>query len=501
MGVVGSDDVFVADAALNLIDKGWALPAEHHGARIGLWLPLVPTFAAFRTGDWQVAWFPLVCGLGIVALAFAIGQRLFGRAVGLAAGLLAATFPLDVLNSTTLYPDLPLGTVSALAFYVALRAEESRRPWLVAIAAGLLWGYAYLVKIEAAMLLFAMVALWPCGIVRFRTLAIIGATVAAVIVAENLIYYAASGEILYRLTHIAATRIDTAGTTAADLEHYGAGGLWVFPKSWFITFYDFGLHYYLMFAGLLFLLFRPTRPALLVLLWAGAFLLWLEFGGNPLAATYHFKSHLSRYCSMLSVPMAIAGAYFAVRVLGAARRWLGGAALAGVVAVAVFMCNFDQLNYETETAVKLGLHEAAAKGWSPLTGDLTTATLARFFWWHRPELAVRSIARSDIAPDGGLPGAQGYVMVSPPRLEYQHKRYGWPTVSLDWLQRCGQHLLTIGNPMPGIAYKQLEAMASLGSMIPKLGPQIQETARDVLNPNDLVAFRLPADRPAACRAG
>lgn len=488
-GLVGADDVSVAQAALRWLEDGPQLPTGHYSARIGLVAPQAVVFGLFGVGEWQLALLPLLWSLGGIALAYAIGARLFGRPTGLVAALVLAVFPLDIGQATTFVPDMPLGTTMALAVWLAMLGTNRQHRWAWGLLAGLAWGFAYLIKVEAFFLGFAFLGLalqdrraWPVVIPA-------GFVALAVVAVETLVYYSAMDVLFYRLQLI-------DGVQMAVREEYSGGQLWVFPKAWFVTVYEFGLHYYAMFAGLLAILWRRERRGILLMAWIVAFLLWLQFGFNPFSGTFSFKSHLLRYCAMISVPMAVVIAYFLWQVLPGRVRWAG---LGVVVAAGLFFANFNQLNLERQAATKQAISAAVENGWFPLYLDRTSYFIAAYMLYDRPERAqIHMLQRHDFAEGETeiVPVEQidGYVLLNRGFMLFANRRYFMTTLEAGDFERNAETVLTVDNPMPGLAYAQAQLLAALAAPLPVIGDKVGTTVSELLEPNDVIVLH---HRPAA----
>jgi 4-amino-4-deoxy-L-arabinose transferase-like glycosyltransferase len=407
VGIVGSDDVAISALASRLLESGPWVPETHYQARIGLSYPLAVIYAVFGVGEWQTVVIPFCAGVLSVILTFLIAERLCGGKAALLAALVIAVFPLDVAAATQLMPDLPLGVVLAASFYFALLALESDRGVVWAAVAGLTWGYAYLIKIEAAFLAVPMFVLLLANLPKWRVVLWVFAGAAAVVATESIVYWIGGGEIVQRLA-----AVSNQGNLKATRE-FSASQLWVFPKSWFVTFYAFGLHYYLLFAALIWVLIGRVKALYVVAAWAAVYLLWLQFGGNPFSGSYHVKSHLDRYCSMLSVPMAVLIGAFLQRVLELRPR-MGALVLGGTLAAGLFFISFNTLSFERQDATKIAIDYARKENLFPLYMDRTSYAIAGIYMNQDPRFVeVRTAQDYDFQAQKmqlvDLKQADGYV--------------------------------------------------------------------------------------------
>lgn len=486
-GLIGSDDMFHAIAVLDILENGFSLPAGHHAARFGLFLPAMPVFAAFGLGDWQMAITPLLWSILSIFLAYWLGAYCLGRQGGLLAALMVAVFPLDIQQATRFYPDLPMGVCSALSVFVFLAAERYERRTLGAVLAGLIWGYAYLIKIEAAFLGFAYLALLIEDRRRFASIVVAGLCALAIVAIENAIYYSETGTLFYRLTNI----VDNVKTR----ESASMRSLWAFPKSWFVTFYEFGLQYYLFFLGLALALLRRKTNLLLPAMWSLAMLAWLQFGFNPMAEFSGFKTHLSRYCSMISVPVAIVSAYVFLFFQPYLHRFLVPLAVAGTVAVALFMANFNSLSLERQIATKIALREAERNNWFPLYLDSYSYTFAQFIWRDTSRAnQLHTLQDHDLTAGKttlvDLNAVDGYVLVNQDSMRFRLDRYFEQPVDVSAAEQMGPRVFSVDNPLGALAYLQARFFLLAAKAVPPVGQLFGDTARHILQGEEVLVIDL-----------
>ena len=486
VGFYGADDASLASAALSTLQDGFRVPQSHYTGRIGLILPQAALFAVFGTGEWQMAVLPLGFSILGIWMAYAIGGILAGRRVGLIAAIVLALFPLELAFASSLYPDLPLGAMLAVSVYWALRARTAESPYPWAIASGLAWGYAYLIKIEAGLLLFVFLAMVYQTPRFWRTALVIAISCGCIFLAENAAYFAMTGRILHRLRVIAEM-----GGSAISKE-YSGGSLWGFPKAWFVTFYQFGLHYYLLLFGSLWAIAARRRELYLPLIWLFVYLGWLQFGGNPFSGSYSFKSHLQRYCLMVGVPMAIVVAAFLHRLSERLPRQASYAGAAGLVAVSLFMINFNVLGSEREEATKLGLRYAVENKLFPLYLDKTSFDIADFLLEGRDEQRrIHPIQRHDFrtgrTQNIDLRTVSGYVLLNRGFMLYKKRRYFMDMVEIGNDTAGWRPVHSIDNPMNGVAYAQARLLRALASLLPSaLRTKIAGTTDELLMEDDVV---------------
>lgn len=488
-GIGSADDVFVGNAALRVFEEGPYLPTSHYTARLSLIYPLVGIFTVFGVGEWQMAILPLLSSLAAIALAGLFANRYFGKRAALWALVAGALFPLDVFFSTQLMPDLPLGTMLAGGLYCALRAtDNTRRAAIWAISSGLLWGGAYLIKIEAAFLLIPMAYLyWSYG--RNWRLALLTAAGCAVfVVGENIVYWALTGEVLYRLKIIA----ESAPITVSDA--YGAQQLWVFPKAWFLTAYQFSLHYYLLFMAMVTVLLRRERSGYLMVIWAATFLIWLQFGMNPFADHIEFKSHLQRYCLMLAVPTYALIGYQLDLIqnrlpkigAGFASLWLAGS---------LFLVTFNCLGGERDEATKQAFKRWPYGKEAPIYMDSGSHTIGRFLYygdsWSEKFRQAYShdfhTARTEIVD---IATVDGYLMLNRGFVAFSSNRYFVQGIAAEKVAAHCKLAMTVDNPSYGVSYTAARLLRKGAGLVPiaSLRGKIEGTADELLMGADVSVY-------------
>jgi hypothetical protein len=150
-GFIASDDILYTTAARKLAETGmlWPDPGAHE-ARL-----LMIGWCAFA-GFWvehdvqAVAASFIFFHQALNVLTFALGRHVLGPRVGLLAAAFSAAFPLLVVFSTTILPDIPM-TVCFVAALLALRSADAWRPGgrrdgLLLALSGAMVGLAYLAK-------------------------------------------------------------------------------------------------------------------------------------------------------------------------------------------------------------------------------------------------------------------------------------------------------------------------------------------------------------------
>ncbi|MEA3458234.1 MAG: glycosyltransferase family 39 protein [Candidatus Thermoplasmatota archaeon] len=490
-GTVGADDLSIADHAIGIVEHGLTIPQSHYSLRTGITIPLAGIFAVFGVGELQLAILPFTFSLLGIYLAYQIGRHIAGHEVGLLSSLLLAIYPLDVLYSTRLFPDLPLGVTLALSFYLALKARESKCSKAYLIASGVVWGYAYLIKVEAVFMGLVFVAMALYDRAFWRQILFIILIFGAVVLAENIVYFINTGDILYRLQVIKKISMKAS-------KEYSMSQLWIFPKAWFITFYEFGLYYYFLFIASAWAVVKRQKVLYLPLIWVSVYLIWLEFGtGNPFAPIYSPKSHLLRYCVMINVPVVIIIGYFIWKIGILHKRFIQIIVVVLLLLPAIFFIQFNTLSSERETATKLGSRYALEHNLFPLYMDKTSYDIASFLLYGTKEQKkIFSFQHHNFKTGKtrmiSLDNKKGYLLVNKAFMKFKTRRYYMKQLDVEYLKSNYEVLFAVNNPMHKTAYLEAKLLSFFSSLIPIdfIREKIGHTASEILEGEDILIFQL-----------
>ena len=159
-GFAYGDDVFYISAATALVEgQGWPPLPLHWHTRLGLTVPTALSIAAFGWSPLAFVLLPFLASLAGVWLCFQIVHRVVGERAAWLAGGLQAVFPLEVIYSTHLFPDVVLGNLAALAvwLWVVGLMRDSPRAFMLAGAA---FSAGYLCRETIVLELPVLAALW-----------------------------------------------------------------------------------------------------------------------------------------------------------------------------------------------------------------------------------------------------------------------------------------------------------------------------------------------------
>jgi hypothetical protein len=400
-GLAGSDDLFYAKYANAIVagqytqtyNAARGVEPRHWALRYGLLLPLAGVYRVAGVSEWSTVALPLVASTVCVLLLMQIGRRLFDARVALLAGLIYATFPMQLRYATVLEPE-PLAQCFALLGVICYlqSGPSARGAWPV--AAGMQFGAAYLAK-ETAVFVAGAFLLHALFERRWQRAALLAIGVSSVVAAEHAYYLFVQGDILFR-PH------STQLFNLRDPENLrNLNDRWVYrlfvqyPRSMLVPSRTFGLHSLVCLCGAAAaLLLKPRRHYLLLLLWAVIPWLYMNFGSWSLER-YAIMPRADRYLDLVYPPLMLLTALVISRALAVRGRvaTLTVAALAVVLVVGVAsgLATRGRISQSAQMAVlREMLHESRGARPATFYTDNTKWRMA---------LAVFDASRLSTSPD------------------------------------------------------------------------------------------------------
>lgn len=310
-GFVGGDDIAYISRAFAISSGDFSAPMTHWGTRT---LPVLTTafsISLFGLNNFSITLFPFLASVFGIYVAFLIGRELFDETTGLLAALLVATFPLEILFATQLFPFAFLSFFSALCFYLFVKGEREESQRLL-FYSGLALGLAYTSRITAlyCLLFFGLYLLWKRKF-QFRYFHFI-AGLFLIIFLDMAYYYVTVGDGLHRINVLANQQLST-GTGLKVVKI--AGSIDVKTLKWFFEpFYrpiveqELGFIYLILWPIIIYHLFKRNAAVALLLLWIIPLFLYINYGTTSPFRYYPLR-RLPRYLSIISIPVLVLVAY------------------------------------------------------------------------------------------------------------------------------------------------------------------------------------------------
>ena len=372
-----SDQVIYFNAAASWPD----VVPEHWQLRIGLVLPVRGLIELF--GYTQLAYYaiPFASTAALAGATAYLGNRLFGRAVGIAAGVLCVFNTYVLVEATTLLPDIPATALFTIAVGLLVRTGEKRqgdawvrRDTLVLVGVGLLLGWSYLIR-EFIVFVFPAVGLllWHYRVPLRGWLALAGAAF-GVFLTEVAINAAVYGDPFVRVAVAAGhgNQPLDPGVAASFQNKSTATVLGRLPEALDAS-PDVFWSLPLLVALLVGAIFTRRRPLLFLAAWFAC--MWISLtllGGILDPASPSLRIQKIRYWYPVFPALYIGGLATLSITLGwlAKRRgggrflrWLRVAAIAGVAIFAVAVAGSNNLSKTDAYRITGANHLGALDSW------------------------------------------------------------------------------------------------------------------------------------------
>jgi 4-amino-4-deoxy-L-arabinose transferase-like glycosyltransferase len=274
--------------------------------RWGVLFPLAACYKLFGVNDVSSALWPLLTALGTVAVAYLLALHLKGERAALWAGLLVATFPLEIIYATQPMADCPLSFWLLLSLYCFVHGEDAttHKRWFFLLS-GVALALAYATKFVALLIapFFLFVLLWRRRIEWNWAWLVVG--FGLVFALEFVIFQQATGNGWARLHLILHDQAANAPVTAGNFQVQNA--VWLYLYWMFVDFHYVGLSFVWLLLMLLHRVFnRRTSESShrYALLWSFTF--WLILSCYPTSLKPYVPLYkIESYMLMFSAPLLI----------------------------------------------------------------------------------------------------------------------------------------------------------------------------------------------------
>lgn len=307
-GVGVSDDLAYSKYAYNInkgIDPNSVLTLS---TRIGILYPTALSYYLFGVNDFSSIIFILLTAIGNIILAYFFGRLLGNKKIGLMASFLMAIFPLDVLQSTQLFTDLPASFFLALGIYFFLCSEKNEKDKLNYFLSGVFIGIGYLIRESTILiaLFFILYSIYKKKIKKEYFLVFVG--FALLFGVEVFALYQLTNEPFFKFTKVQDYLL------RSYIEHNYFNRL-LFPSGLFhypymILTNQVILYFYMsIFIAITYIFLAKKRKMYILLLWFLPLLLYLSFGSSSFTKYLPFKA-VPRYLSIITMPGILLLSFF-----------------------------------------------------------------------------------------------------------------------------------------------------------------------------------------------
>jgi 4-amino-4-deoxy-L-arabinose transferase-like glycosyltransferase len=127
----------------------------YYGFRYLMIFPAALFFSIFGIHGISAALWPLICSLSTIVLIYKIGEECIDRETGLLAAFFLSFYPLNVIYSTILLPDVIVSFFSGLSFYFCVMGRKKGSA-LYYLFSGIMVCCTYFTRIPAVIILIAI---------------------------------------------------------------------------------------------------------------------------------------------------------------------------------------------------------------------------------------------------------------------------------------------------------------------------------------------------------
>jgi 4-amino-4-deoxy-L-arabinose transferase-like glycosyltransferase len=307
-GMSLGDDVFYTTQALSLAHTGrWPPEPYHWNTRLGVILPAALSIKTLGVHHIAFVLWPLLASTLSVLVCYFVAGELVGPKVARLAVVFQAVFPLELIYSTHLFPDVLVALFSTLSLWcwiLGLRSGEARNFLL----SGAFFAAGYLCRETVVMECPVYLALWLLER-RPRHSRILWALVGPLLVVsiECGVYATTAGSPFYRWNAILAQQRNPENLLLIQSPVSG-GNFWTDPIFMIVANQEFGLYHLAssMVALVALWRWRSVRPFAVWLL-VGFF--WTYYG-TTVPMRWVTLQRDPRYIAPLTVPSVVLLAYW-----------------------------------------------------------------------------------------------------------------------------------------------------------------------------------------------
>lgn len=341
-GLTGSADVGHNYYAYQIYSGSYSPTAEtvHYSSRIAYIYPVAFFYRLFGVSEFSSYLFSLLLSLSGILLIYALASFLFNRKVGITSAFLLSFYPLDVINATSMFPDLAHSFFMALAVLFFFLGRKEAMLWkkqAIFLFSGILIGIAYFMKTSGLLVFvfFIFFGFYELFFIKKGTLFSkrIDWSYILVVIGFGIMYalgllhaYAVSGD-----PFLAEKQMEHAYTTSLK-NLYNYRGLGLLSRLFFhlpylmLTSLQFGFFFiFILIASGYYIFVDRKENTTIMLLWLYGILLYMNFGPTTLNLSNYIPlaAGTPRYLAILTFPSLILLANFISEKEEIIKRYLG----------------------------------------------------------------------------------------------------------------------------------------------------------------------------------
>ncbi len=149
------DEIIYYKLSLNTLEKGFEIPESDSGPRnfrLMTYLPVAFFYKIFGVNKLSTSIYLLLCSIGSLILIYLFGKEFFNEKTGIIGAFLFSIFPLNIIYSTRIVPDIPMAFFSGLSVFFFLKGIKNNDKILIFFS-GVFLGLVYLTKIVGMILI------------------------------------------------------------------------------------------------------------------------------------------------------------------------------------------------------------------------------------------------------------------------------------------------------------------------------------------------------------
>lgn len=434
MGVEGSDFLTYNSFAYKIYigDFNFDTFGDFRQVRLALFLPVSVLFFLFGVSEITSNMYPFLCSIGLVIITYKLGTILFSKKVGLISMALYSFLPIEVVYSSILLPEMPLGFFIGLSVLLFIKVEKEEnsviKPKVLLFFSGLFIGFAFLVKITGIFILgfFLLYFIYKRKF-NINYLYILFGFI-TVLFLEMLSYYYYEGDFLFRYHLMEYANTSVSQDPSLEPAHYARNkiGLYriflLYPLAMFRPFSLFSLYYYGVFLSIIYFLFKKSKETYIVLLWLFVVLFGLNFGLSSIKPLIFLYAQ-PRYLSMASVPAVLLLGYCIGNANTNLRKTVTTIFLIALVITSTISLNF-QYNHRGRHNVhnSLEIYQFLKGTKKPVFTDQRTKRILMYLNGLKPDYELINF-ETKINPDALKVASDCYVVINNYRIDKDKRHY------------------------------------------------------------------------------